>query len=266
MADHFLVVSNPPHGDIQPQAASQVLGCVAADIRIKANYAGPEIWLADPDKESARSKATELVQSGVNVVLIPGCVLAAVPPLQRADAVQLKPDRLVVTTGGSTLALEGGAPAVAVVGRSPKQEARRSSQAHVAPAGAEHAPSPAHQEAGPGVSISTGPEDSVFLDLYAHTAGGWMAVRFASAEVDFSGLGDKMQPSAQQNVWSVIESFEQCSVDERLMGVVFRRSMVAGKAVHLLLHEIDEDLGLLPPVDLASRLAFLTSKGRLAKQ
>jgi len=265
MADHFLVVSNPPHGEIQPQAAAQLMGCAAADIRIKVNYAAPEIWLSDTDKESARAKATGLVQAGVNVVLIPGAVLAAVPPLQRAEAVQLKSSGLSVKVGAGVLAFAGAEPAVAVVGRSPKLEARRSSQAHVAPGGADQRPGGAHPEAR-GISVSTGPEDSVFLDLYVHTPGGWVAARIASSEVDFSGLGDKMQPSAQQNVWQVIEGFNHCSVDERLMGVAFRRSIVGGRAVHLLLGEIDEDLGLIPPVDLASRLSFLTSKGRLAKQ
>ena len=75
-----LVLSHPPHGEVDFKRAGAVLGLVAVDVRLKASYNLPEIWLADGDARAAEAAAASLRQAGLSVVLVPGAALAAIAP------------------------------------------------------------------------------------------------------------------------------------------------------------------------------------------
>ena len=273
MPEYELVVSNPPHGGVDFQAAAKCLGCAAADVRMKSNFPAPEIWLAETDIETAREMAAGLAHAGVRVALVPGKVLAAVPGLQLATAVTLDESFLSAECPTGPVQLDRASPVVAVFGEPPtdEQPAMRQSgtagmAAHVGAGKPEGHLTDARTSMTQRMSDIHGePEPSQFLDLYVESSGGWQCVRFAAGHVDFSGLGAAKQPILRANLKAIVESFERSVVDERLVNVHYRRAVVAGKAVHALLGEIDQELGELPLVEVGSRLAFLTSKGKLKK-
>ena len=300
MPEYHLVVSNPPHGSLDFQAAAKCLGCAAADVRMKANFRAPEIWLAETDIEIAREKAMGLLQAGVRIALVPGKVLAAVPGLQLATALALDESTLSAECPTGPVQLDRASPVVAVFGEPPQEEqpAKRQSGsvltaniqtgggalgglagaaaaggglAHMADelaaAKLEGHPTDAGASTKQRISDVHGePEPSQFLDLYVYSPEGWQCVRFAAGHIDFSGLGAAKQPIARANLKAVAESFERSVVDERLLNVHYRRAVVAGKAVHALLGDIDQALGGLPLTEVGSRLAFLTSKSKLELQ
>jgi hypothetical protein len=267
---------------------------------MKSNFRAPEIWLAETELENAREKATGLLQAGFHVALIPGKVLAAVPGLQLATALTLDESSLSVECTTGPVQIDRASRVVAVFGEPPKDDqpaARRSGSvltaniqtgggalggiAGAAGAGGGLAHMAADAAAGKleGHAADAGaaptqrisdvhgePEPSQFLDLYAYSPTGWLCVRFAAGHVDFSGLGAAKQPVARANLKAVAECFGNSVTDERLMNVNYRRVVVAGKAVHALLGEIDEALGELPLMEVGSRLAFLTSKSKLEQQ
>ncbi len=296
MPEYHLVVSNPPHGGLDFQAAAKCLGCAAADVRMKSNFTAPEIWLAEADLETARETATGLLQAGARVALVPGKVLAAVPGLQLATAVTLDESFLSAECPTGPVQLDRASPVVAVFGEPPQDEHRVKRQsgsvltANIQTGGGPPGGIASAAAAGGGLAhlaegkldghVTDGrasqtqrtsdvhgePEPSQFLDLYVHSSGGWQCVRFAAGHVDFSGLGAAKQAIARANLKAIGESFERSVVDERLVNVHYRRAVVAGKSVHALLGEIDQELGELPLTEVGSRLAFLTSKSQLKKQ
>jgi hypothetical protein len=299
MSDYHLVVSNPPHTAVQPQVAAKTLGCSAADARIKTAFPAPEIWLAEPAGAEGRQKAEALVNAGLRVVLARGSVLAAVPAVSWATAVKLDDAELVVETeaGGLKLALTDRV--VAVIVEPPKQDKRMTptSGSFLAQKLPGHGPM---GRMGLGIAQGAGlaglaaqpaldkldqvvqqsredmkkrvsdvgmePEPALFMDLYAYAAGIWHCVRFSTGRVDFAGLGKRMKSTMRENLWAVFECFENSVVDERLVKVNYRQQVVSGMAMPKLLAEIDADLALLPPMDVGSRLAFLTSKGKLGQK
>lgn len=294
MTEYHLIVSNPPHRTIQAQAAAQCFQCTAAEVRMKANFPAPEIWLAETDAGAVRQWGKALLGAGLNVALVRGSVLAAVPRIQWAGAVRLGESGFTVITETGEVEIARDDRVVAVFGEPHKQEARSKTGSgsiltqqlsgrstgkglpiapHAAGVGgvvaqaamdqlgkvAKEAKESAKQRLS---DIDAGPEPSMFLDLYVYAADGWRAVRLTPAGVDFSGLGDLMKPTARANIQTILETLENAHLDERLMHVTYRFSVVGGTALNKVLGEIAEDLGAIPPMDLGSSLVFLTSMGR----
>ena len=56
----YLIVSDPPHGEVDFAQAGPVVGMAAVDFRMKANYPIPEIWLADTDESAVNDSAQAL--------------------------------------------------------------------------------------------------------------------------------------------------------------------------------------------------------------
>ncbi|NIM49915.1 MAG: hypothetical protein GTN62_06475 [Gemmatimonadales bacterium] len=294
MTEYHLIVSDPPHRTIQAQAAAQCLQCTAAEVRMKANFPAPEIWLADTDSGAARQWGKALLDAGFSVALVRGSVLAAVPRIQWAGAVRLGESGFTVTTGTGEVEIGRDDRVIAVCGEPRKQEARSKTEsgsflsqqltgrgsgkglpivppaagvAGVVAQAAMDQLSKAAREAKESAKqrlsdIDAGPEPSMFLDLYVPAADAWRAVRLTPAGVDFSGLGDLMKPTARANIQTILEALENAHLDERLMHVTYRFSVVGGMAMNKLLAEIAEDLSAMAPMDLGSSLVFLTSMGR----
>ena len=79
MENPTLVISNPPHEDIDPALAAPCFGLSPAEVRMKANYPIPEIWLADSAGGAVDPTVGILRTAGLNVVSVPGEKLANIP-------------------------------------------------------------------------------------------------------------------------------------------------------------------------------------------
>jgi hypothetical protein len=297
MAECHLIVSDPPHRSPDIKAAAPYFGCTAAELRMKVNFPAPEIWFAEGEKETAREIATALIHAGIDVAWIPGSVLAQVPHAQWTTAVATDGRSLILTTVEGVLNIGCGDRIVAVSGEPPEQPSRPSSTRHslltqriTVHDHARNVHSASGKESGsrlarsatvnkPGEAVDEEKDSAImhvddsrsaepiahFLDVYAYTRDGWRAARITQTDVDFSELGAIKRPTARANIRAILAMLRQdleAQVDERLQHVAYRSSVVGGVALNRVLRSISPHLGDLPPMDLGSRLAFLTTKGR----
>ncbi len=298
MAELHLIVSNPPHRDPDVAALAPLLQCAAPEARMRVNFPAPDIWLAEAVPDSARQKAQALVEAGVNVAWIPGSVLAAVSGGAMGVATTLREEGLLFTTPGGEVWVAKGDQVVAVVGEPVQQEGRPASDQRSLLTQKVQARGPVRNVpiaggtasgavGGAGTNAVGGPDEiapdarssaekrlsevrsldafELFLDVYAMGAEGWKVVRISPSSTDFSGLGAAKQPMARANIGAIVDLLEKdygARVDQRLMKVIYRPSVVSGLALSQVLRSISERLAGLALLDIGSRLAFLTSKGK----
>jgi hypothetical protein len=297
MTEYHLIVSNPPHRTPDTRAAAPYMKCAVAELKMKLNFPAPEIWLAETDAGDAREVANALHGAGINVAWIPGSVLAQVPPALPATSIALDGENMLATTAAGEVAITQGDPVVTVLGEPPQQDARPTrssgsvltqqvpghgpvrsmpfasgivSAAGIAGYGATNRLDKMAQEAKDAatkrISGSRAAEPGqLFLDLYTSGTHGWKATRITQSNVDFSGLGAIMQPSARGNINAVLDTLAErphAHVDKRLVKVAYRHSIVSGLALNQVLREISEELATQPLLDIGSKLAFLTTKGK----
>ncbi len=296
MADYQLIVSNPPHTAPDPTAVAPHLGLSAAEVRMQLNFPAPEIWIAEAEKDAAAKTATALLGAGANVAWIPGSVLAAAPQADIGLAIAIEGNTVVVTTVAGDLTVNTGDRVVAVVGEPVQREG--SPVTEIRPSLPQNEPGRGSGQTVPFASgITTGvggaagsnainkvdnqatdARDSaekrlsgmqfvepteLFLDVYALGASGWKAARLSPSHTDFSGLGERKQAMARANMGVVLEALRAefgARVDERLIKVTYKPTIVSGQALNQVLSSISEHLGALPLLDIGSKLAFLTSK------
>jgi hypothetical protein len=268
------------------------MGSTAAEVRMKANFPAPEIWVAEQDPAAAKERARGLLDAGLNMALVPGSTLAAVPSTQHATTVGLSEQGLSLTVAGEAFDVAVADQIVAVRGERPgeqpgKREPRRSSTPGGPATGGPRVPAPGGGITGAVFQAVAGkaskkledarddaaqrlgdlevePEPALFVDLYVHKPDGWQTIRITTSNIDFSGLGAAKQPTARANLQQIVDAlrdrFTNAKVDERLVHVTFHHGIVSGVALSKVLTEISADLGSLPLMDVGSRLAFLTTK------
>jgi hypothetical protein len=239
-----LVLSHPPHGEVDFKRAGSVLGLVAVDVRLKATYGVPEIWLADEDAQVAEAAAATLRQAGLSVVLVPGAALGAIAPPNPVSTFSFEAGGLLLHAEEEVL-LEYDTPGLAVV-FTPR----------------------------PGQARDLLPPAS--LDLYALTgiaAPRWTIVQGVTT---FEGMGARQSSSFGANVRNLAADVEQrfpsLAVDRRLVNMQVRRRTglppagapvrqgysFATAALSRLLESIEPGLSELDHEELAVRLALLT--------
>ncbi len=256
MAMYTLVVSNPPHEkEVDADGAAPCFGLTAADVRMKANYGAPEIWLADKDRSKLEDAAQTLRETGLNVVVVPGKDLANIPAPATVKSFSFTDTHLVAASEDFEVELAYDAPIIAVFCKARK--AREASTAEL-----------------------TQPDPSALLDLYASPDGDLLRISVVQDVAEFSGLGDLKLPTAADNMLTFVEEceqrFTQAQFDRRLVDVRLRRSLIADpaakgherrkgfsfatKILANLLEAISPDLKDISQFEVGSRLAYLTQQ------
>lgn len=296
MATYTLVVSNPPHGEVDPARAAPGLGLSPAELRMKANYPVPEIWLASTEVGEMERSAEELGAAGLKVVVVPGDALGALPPREEAKRFQLADAGLVVTleSGDVTIPYEASVTAVyctprqaagldgaSTGGRSGLTEgmARRSSSVFMTRDSLVGFGGLGGRSGAVG-GAEAGPAESSFLDLYFTAGSGARRITVMQNSVDFSGLGEMALPNATTNMELLVQEcedrFTSGAVDRRLVNMQPRQRPMVGRpaadhperkgfsfateALNRLLESISPELKGASQFELSSRLAFLTSR------
>ena len=78
MQPQAFVVSNPPHPQVDHEAVAATLGLAMEDARLKVGFSAPEVLTAT-DPAPAGEFAASLQAAGLNVTVLEGASLAAVP-------------------------------------------------------------------------------------------------------------------------------------------------------------------------------------------
>ncbi len=293
MENPTLVISNPPHEDIDPALAAPCFGLSPAEVRMKANYPIPEIWLADSVGGTVDPTVDVLRTAGLNVVAVPGEKLAKIPPQTSVKSFAFTDAGLTLNVEDSQVELSSDGTAVAVfcqprpgsiggsgLGSNPLTEGLRQRKS-----GVFLARDSLMGFGGGKSSMSEEEEDSgasPFLDIYvpSGTEGSPLRLSVMQNEVDFSGLGDLQLPRANDNMVMFVAEFESklpaVRVDRRLedmqpraRAMVSQRAAISGvrkgfsfatAALSQLVESISPDLKDMNQFELASRLAYLTTQ------
>ena len=294
VATHTLIVSNPPHSEVDLAQAAGFMGLSPAEVRMKANYPVPEIWLADTDPRKLEEAAAPLQRAGLNIVLVAGEELLNLPSPASVQSFTFTDSHLVATLDHAEVKFAYNAPVICVyctpagpVGgatggggssltgglgqRSSSVFMTRDSLVGFGGLGARSS------AAGMGEEAAVG--ESPFVDLYAAAKGAASSATVIQEVVDFSGLGEEALPSSAGNLAVFVaeceQRFNQVRIDRRLVNMQARqRPMVlrsasveqerkgysyATETLSQLLESISPELKDLTQFQLCSRLAYLTS-------
>ncbi len=284
MEEYALVISNPPHGDVDVNRADvSFLGLAPAEVRMKANYGVPEIWFADTDRPPVESAAEALSEVGLNVVLVEGKDLSSIPPQTPLKSFSFTDNSLVTfSEDESEIALRYDDPIVAVFCQAHGSVSDESSQARGRPLGHRVSHSAMVFSGRPSTGMAPASdgeaENPTFLDMYVSREGELHRLTVVQGAVDFSGLGEWELPGAAENMAMLVAECEQrfspLQVDRRLVGRRIRERLTVGtkraptrkgysfgtRALTELLGAISADLSDMSQPDLWSRLAYLTTR------
>lgn len=239
-----LVISHPPHGDVDLRRAAAILKLVPADVQLKIHYTAPEIWLAEEDLKKVESAAAILRAAGVRLAVVPGAALAAIPPPRPVAAFRFDPEGLYLEADTGTSVLGYDTPLIAVL----------------------FTPRPAETK-------WTLPPSS--LDLYDLSGSAHPRWTIVQGTTGFAGMGARQSASFGTNVRNfageVERRFAAARMDWRLVNMQVRRrtgapppgatrygySFATG-ALNQLLESIAPGLSALDHEEFATRLALLT--------
>ena len=248
MQPQILVVSDPPHGDVDHDAVSETLGLDVDTTRLKVDFPAPEI-LAATGPQRAHDIAESLTGAGFHARVVSGHELADIPWPRLATAVAFGPDALSVTVGDGQLTIPYSSTVWAVSCQPPE--------------GFSAQPSITMDEArrqGSGAEVADALEWAHHVDLYARLNG----------QTERIAIVDDVAHSVEE----IERLFHRVTVDRRLEGVRPRQRFVAGEAgfdidlrkafsfgtllLRQVLQSISDELRDVPQYEFASRLSYAT--------
>lgn len=280
MADLKLIISNPPHHTVNIDAAIPCFDMPAVAVRLKANYAVPEIWFADEDSDRLEGTAKTLRTAGLNVALVASRALATVPGRSIVKTFAFTDEGLVLRSGEENIALSYDAPLLAVFCQPIHYRRSGSDIALRDVVGRRTSGFLAMKEQQPRFSGPTPKdveeEDPPFVDFYTMQDGAPRRLSVMQTGVDFSGLHMRWRRAADNMLLFLAECqdrFQNAKVDRRLVGLRVRQSVsmtqqaapasrrhgfsYATIALVRLLESISPDLRGLSDPELSSRLIYL---------
>ncbi len=292
---HTLIISDPPHDEVDHSRAAPALGLSPAEVRMKANYPVPEIWLASTERSTIEEAAKRLQETGLKVVVVQGETLGELPCQAMVKSFSYTDTALVAKLDDAEVELPYDMPVTAVF-CTPRQRVGvgggRSTGSSLTE-GLRHRTSSVFmtrdslvgfgglggRTSAVGGGEGEGAQETLgFLDVYASPKGELVRMCVDQDVVDFSGLGDLKLPNPSSNLEMFAAEFEDrfshATVDRRLLHMQPRqRPMVARpgaweaerkgfsyatEGLSKLLEAISSGLKDVNQFELSSRLAYLT--------
>lgn len=247
MQPQILVVSDPPHSDVDHEAAARMLGLEPSDMRLKAAFPAPEI-LAASDRVRAEALGRSLTKEGLSIGVVDGYELAEVPWAEPATNPTLEEKVLSATLpGGRTVELPYGLPLLGVFLKPPPEIDRPP------------VTSPDDSGAVEGPALADALEWSTHLDLYFGEGGRTRRIVLVEG--------------AAELVDAIEERFADVDVDRRMQDIRPRQRFVAGEAgfdpdlrkafsfgtllLRHVMESISPELRDIPQYEFASRLSYV---------
>ncbi len=272
----ILVVSDPPHGDVDDDAVAEILGLALVDAQQKIGFPAPEVLLAsDPDPASDVAEA--LTRAGLRVAVIDGHGLADIPWPAPVSSFDFGGESLLVRLSGDDVEIPYDTPVVGVYCKPPSDLATEG------PSGDGLEGGTARLGSGDdGFAIAEGLEWVTNLDLYFTQGGTLRRISIVQDVVDFSGLGGMKRPTGAENMATTIAEcerrFHRFELDARLEGLRPRNRFLGGDVgfdldmrklfsfgtllLRQVLDSISPEIRDIPQYELGSRLAYLMSRQR----
>ena len=251
MAPPTLVVSNPPHGAVDLDAAAKLLELDPFATRLKAVFAAPEIMEAASHAE-ASAFASALRGTGFRVAVLPGGVLAEVPWPDPVSTLTLDASSLQLTTRTQSFRVPYDSEVVGVYCRPPQEPPLTSTVQIERAVASEHGP-----------TIADAIHRRTILDLYFREG---PALRRATI------VPTMLQLDAERLVRDLRRRLECLRLDDRLAGVrprlPYQRAIDGSEGserrrysfgtlmLYRVLESIAPELRAVPQYELGSRLAY----------
>ena len=286
---HHLVISNPPHpANWNAAAAAATLELTATEIRTRANYPVPEIWVADSDRADVDRRSRGLRDSGLSVFLIESTEISRIPasaPVRaftftergmvwHVDGGEFEPPldaRLVMIRcqPRQTVQFYAGGPGPINAGRRAAARGRfMLPTMGVVGAMSRAAVSIASRAVCRGEDLdrltATRPtgQGEGFCDLYYLYDGRLRRITLAQSGLNFTGLGQWMRATARENLEALIgvvcQRWPGVIIDPRMLDLASRQIPVVGVGVPGILEALDPGHRAIDASELSSRLSFLT--------
>lgn len=243
----FLLVSNPPHPNVDAQVAAAVLGIPPSDANLKVRYGIPEIWVAENERSMIEADAADLRDAGMRCEIITGEHLVGVPSQTIVRSVAFSDGGIVLRTDDGERTVRFDKPMIVLP---------------ILPRAAEGVPQGTRVTVAPSVQVS---DISPVLDM--HLPDGDRFALYAEL-VDFDGLEETMR-----------ERFRRARFDDRLKNMQLRRPRqmlpsnmrearrgysYASPGLEGLLNQIEPGLVDMSQSELSARLTFLTTLASMA--
>jgi hypothetical protein len=266
----ILVVSDPPHAEVDHDAAAQVLGLAVGEARPKINFWAPEV-LAASDPERATEAAAALRRAGLSVVVLDGEQLVDIPWPTLVSSFELGESALIARVKDYEVRLPYDLPILGVYCKPPADFPLGG------PLGEGERPKPPEAPGGEGLATAEAIQWMSILDLYFAQGGEHERITIARDLTDFSALGNPQGPATTETVAATVAELQRrCTrldLDTRLENVRPRQRFVMGEAgfdldlrkrysfgtllLRQMLDSISPELRDLTQYELGSRLAYV---------
>ncbi|MDH3206497.1 MAG: hypothetical protein OEO79_07790 [Gemmatimonadota bacterium] len=247
-----LVVSDPPHRDVDIDIAAALLGLDVFGTRLKANFAAPEVMLAS-DAEKATRFTAQLRAVGFDASILQGATLRDLPWPDLASSLAFDASGMRATVQDTVIDIPYDSEIVGVHCRPPGDDRTRRTTVDIDRAVA----------SGHGPTIAAAIERRGILDLYfLHDA----AVRRVTIVPDWLDVDE------EGVMKELVKRAKHLRLDARLRGVRPRAPFMVGDAGHdgperrrysfgtqllrEVLESISPDLRAVPQYEIGSRLAY----------
>jgi CheY-like chemotaxis protein len=272
-----LVVSDPPHLNVDLDAASAIIGLDIFQTRLKFAFPGPEVLAASDGRRAAEIGRT-FNDAGVKLAVMDGQELAAVPWPDPVSVFAFTDTGLTVTLQHRATKLPYDSSGVGVYCSPPPDF--RPNRPPTKELSLDSDWSPLLRNDGPEVVEAI--EWMSNLDLYFVRDDVLRRVSIVEGLTDFSGLGPLRQPTAAANMKATLTEcmrrFPRIKFDTRLENVRPRGRFARGDSEQTsgvrkrysfgtsllgdVLESISPDIRDLTQFELGSRLAYLTTRNR----
>jgi hypothetical protein len=250
-----LVVSDPPHGEVDVEAIANLLGLDVPGTRLKAEFPAPEVLSASEPGEAAEFGAS-LRGAGLTIAILDGGRLSAVPWPMPVSSVAFEEEGLTVGTSGGEIRVPYDVPVVGVY-CSPPPNFSMTSPVDAAEAVAR----------GDGPAIAEAIQWMANLDLYFTQDGVLRRISIVPELAGSLSIGAVMDECRRR--------FQSLHLDTRLENVRPRARFIMGEAgfdpdqrkrysfgTLLLCHILDSispELRDVPQYELGSRMGYALS-------
>jgi hypothetical protein len=262
MSQVYLLISDPPHGDVDRSIAARWFELPAVEAQMRLNHPAPQVWFAGQDLDDINETARQLQHAGANVRIVEAQRLVGIPhgtPLRRFEF----GDTAMTCWGDGHEATIPYDWAAAAISCEPEETGpiKRLTLRQTARAAARN--KSYRQEARMKLGRIEEPTDPSFIDLYFWNTAQVERFTVRPAVTEYSGLGAVMKPVARENANMLIEQmgerFHPMHDDRRLHDASGPRvALVGSKALASHLEDADPTLRDIEWYDLLSRLSFLT--------
>lgn len=249
-----LVVSNPPHGEVDLEAAAKLLAIAPFAAGLKAKFPAPEVMMASGPEEAA-AFATALGSTGFTLTILNGSALVGFPWPDPVSSLVFDASYLQASFRNEGVTIPYDADVVGVFCRPPADRSLQARQTDLDRAVA----------SGHGPTIAEAIQWRTILDLYFLDEG---SVRRVTVVPD-------ARERDVERLLKDLRRFRRLRLDDRLSGVRPRAAFVAGSVGHegperrrysfgtLLLRQvldsISPELRAVPQYEFGSRLAYALS-------